>query len=241
MSSAPFIAVVGASGGLGASTLALAVGQRLSGGPPSVVVDLDLTGGGLEVTAGFEHLPGRRWHDLADVQGRVPVHHLVPSLPGEGGCHVLGALGGSRPDIDPTAVLDVVDSLVDEGVPTVLDLPARSALLSEVVTRSPVVVVLLGLRTRALADAESAVERVLAVPGRAEPVLYLVTRGPRSDPDVIDDVVDHLGVGHLHHLRDDPAVGRSGERGAFPGRSRDAVRAAADAVVGTVLPRRVAS
>ena len=36
-------AVVGASGGLGASTLALAVGRRLAAtGPPAVVVDLDL-------------------------------------------------------------------------------------------------------------------------------------------------------------------------------------------------------
>ena len=66
-------AVVGASGGLGASTLALAVGRRLAAtGPPSVVVDLDLLRGGLEVTAGIEHLPGRRWDDLRHVRGRVP-------------------------------------------------------------------------------------------------------------------------------------------------------------------------
>src|SRR6478736_5169155 len=91
-------AVVGASGGLGASTLALAVGRRLAAtGPPSVVVDLDLLRGGLEVTAGVEHLPGRRWDDLRHALGRVPPEALLPLLPAEEGCAVLSARGGPRP------------------------------------------------------------------------------------------------------------------------------------------------
>ena len=51
MSPHAVIAVVGASGGLGASTLTLAIARRLAAtGPDAVVVDLDLTRGGLEVT-----------------------------------------------------------------------------------------------------------------------------------------------------------------------------------------------
>ena len=56
--------------------------------------------------------------------------------------------------------------------------------------------------------------------------------GPASE--VVDEVVAHLGVAHLHHLADDPHVPRDAERGLFPGTGRDAVRRCADAVVAAV-------
>ncbi|MFQ6172206.1 hypothetical protein ACK8HX_11415 [Oryzobacter sp. R7] len=239
------LAVVGASGGLGASTLALAVGRRLAGArPPVVVADLDLARGGLEVTAGVEHLPGRRWHDLRQVRGRVPARRLVGSLPGEEGCHVLSALGGARPDVDGGVVLEVVDSLLEGGASVIADVPSSSPHLDDVVARAGAVVVLTALRARALADAEATVERVVAAAecSGARPVLHLVTRGARAGPDVVDDVVTHLGVAHLHHVRDDPVVARDGERGLFPGVARDVVRRCADAVVLAALdPEAVAS
>lgn len=232
------LAVVGASGGLGTSTLALAVGRRLARArPPVVVADLDLGRGGLEVSAGVEHLPGRRWHDLREVHGRVPAGRLLGSLPGEEGCHVLSAVGGSGPEVGEGVVFEVVDSLVGGGVSVVGDVPASSPHLGGVVARAAAVVLLVGLRTRGLADAEAAVERVVAAADAAgaRPVLHLVTRGGRAGSDVIEDVVTHLGITQLHHLRDDPTVGRDGERGLFPGVARDAVRTCADAVVSAAL------
>ncbi|WP_377640195.1 hypothetical protein [Oryzobacter terrae] len=264
MSPSPLVAVVGASGGLGASTLALAVGRRLAAraGPPVVVADLAQCSGGLEVTAGVEHLPGRRWSDLREVRGRVPARRLVGTLPGEGGCHVLsgapGAGGGASGvgggvagvgggvagvgggasgvggGVAVEAVVEVLASLDDGGVPCVLDLPVASPLVPEVVGRAPVVALLVALRTRGVADAEAAVERLLAaVPDTAtrDPDLFLVTRGGRAATDVLDDVAAHLGVRHLHHLRDDEGVARDAERGLFPGVSRDAMRRCADEVV----------
>ena len=246
------VAVVGASGGLGASTLALAVGRRLSAtGPPTVVVDLDLARGGLEVTAGVEHLPGRRWDDLRGVRGRVPPDLLVPSLPGESGCSVLSARGGGAASVPDRAVLDVLDSLLDASAQVVLDVPATSPLLPVVLGRGSLVVVVLGLRARALADADACVERLLGAAadagdtghpdggggrgrGGAEPDLRLVTRGGRARAEVLDDVVAHLGLAHLHHLLDDVRVPRDAERGVFPGVARDAVRRCADVVVGAV-------
>ena len=71
--------------------------------------------------------------------------------------------------------------------------------------------------------------------------LRLVTRGGRAGPDVVDEVVAHLGVAHLHHLPDDPHVPRDAERGLFPGTGRDAVRRCADAVVAVVDGVAVAS
>jgi hypothetical protein len=249
------VAVVGASGGLGASTLALAVGRRLSAtGPPAVVTDLDLTRGGLEVTAGVEHLPGRRWNDLRGVRGRVPPDLLLSSLPGEAGCSVLSARGGSTAPVPERAVLDVLDSLALTRARVVLDLPLTSALVPVVLARGALVLVVLGLRARALADADACVERLVAAageaggflvdggvgevtgddPGRDPLVLRLVTRGGRPSPEVVDDVVAHLGVAHLHHLLDDPHVRRDAERGLFPGVGRDAVRRCADRVVAEV-------
>ncbi|HWS59112.1 MAG TPA: hypothetical protein VN257_11275 [Actinotalea sp.] len=238
MSAAPsVIAVVGASGGLGASTLALAVGRRLAAtGPASVVVDLDLCRGGLEVTAGIEHLPGRRWDDLRRVRGRLPPGVLPGGLPHDDGVHVLSARGGASSEVPDAAALDVLGALVVGSTRLVVDLPLWSPALPAVLALGPVVVVLVGLRTRALADADAAValllDRAEALPAPVD--LRLVTRGPRVPAEVLDDVVAHLGIAHLHHLLDDPHVPRDAERGLFPGTGRDAVRRCADAVVAVV-------
>jgi hypothetical protein len=235
MSSPPsVIAVLGASGGLGTSTLALAVGRRLAAhGPAATVVDLDLTGGGLDVTAGVEHMAGRRWASLASVRGAVPPDLVLGSLPAEAGCRVLSAGGAQPQEVPAGAVGDVLDSLVGAGGPVVLDLPAGSTLLPLVLGHGPFVVVLSGLRTRALADADALVDRVAAHAegGPAPPDLRLVTRGPRPSAAVLDDVVAHLGVAHLHHLPDDPRVGRDAERGSWPGTSSDAVYRCAERVL----------
>jgi MinD-like ATPase involved in chromosome partitioning or flagellar assembly len=237
-------AVVGASGGLGASTLALAVGRRLAAtGPPSVVVDLDLLRGGLEVTAGIEHLPGRRWDDLRHVRGRVPPESLLGVLPAEEGCCVLSARGGAPPRVAEAAVRDVVAALASGPARVVLDLPLSSPVLPDVLSAGALVVVLVGLRTRALADADAAVSHLLDRPGApgAPPDVRLVTRGGRAGTEVVDEVVAHLGIAHLHHLADDPHVLRDAERGLFPGTARDGIRRCADAVVGAVDAPAVAS
>lgn len=231
------IAVVGASGGLGVSTLALAVARRLAAtGPDAVVVDLDLTRGGLEVTAGVEHLPGQRWNDLRDVRGRLPKSALAARLPTEDGVHVLSARGGAGPQVSDRAVQDVLGSLAEGPARLVVDLPLGSPALSAVLGHRPLVLVLSGLHTRALADADAAVAHLLdhAEQVRRPVDLRLITRGPRSAARIVDEVVAHLGVAHLHHLRDDPHVPRDAERGLFPGVARDEVRRCADAVVAAV-------
>ena len=244
MSSSPLVVtVLAASGGLGSSTLALATGRRLGAtGAPAVVVDLDPERGGLDVTAGIEHLPGRRWPALAAVRGSVAGETLLASLPHEDGCALLagGGPGQGRPPAG--AVRDVVSALVGSGRRVVLDCPATSPFLPDVLTWTTHGVLLVGLRTRALADADALVHRLLDDLGPATDAdLRLVTRGGRPDAAVLDDVVDHLGLGHLHHLPDDPRVARDAERGLWPGTGRDAVRAAADRVVDLVDAARVRS
>ncbi len=242
MSTPTCIAVVGASGGLGASTLSLAVGRRLAAtGPPSLVVDLDLGGGGLDVTAGIEHLPGRRWPALADVRGHVDAGLLVASLPQEDGCSVLSAGGPSAGSPPDRAVADVLASLAVGGR-MVLDV-GRAPPPDVVRGAGLLVLFIAGLSTRGLADADARLEALLdtvAAPGRP-PDVRLVTRGGRPGRDVLDDVVAHLGIAHLCHLPDDPRVLRDAERGLWPGTGRDAVRRAADAVLGVVESTEEAS
>lgn len=229
------IAVVGASGGLGASTLAVAVARRLAAiDPQAVLVDLDLAGGGLDVTAGIEHLPGQRWPAFAGVQGALPVEPLIASLPHEQGCSILSAGGPGPRAVPAAAVADVLSSLVTGGSgPVVLDVPARSPQLAAAAASAQLLVVLVGLRTRALADADACVDTLAdLVHGSTD--LRVITRGPRPTTALVDDVEAHLGLAHLHHLDDDPGVVRTAERGLWPGVARDAVRHAAEAVLGVI-------
>jgi hypothetical protein len=241
MSTSSVIAVVGASGGLGASTLSLAVGRRLAAtGPPALVVDLDVGGGGLDVTAGIEHLPGRRWPALADVRGHVDAAQLIGALPEEDRCCLLSAGGPSRGAAPARAVDDVVASLLDAGA-VVLDV-GRCATPPCVPATDPVVVLLTWLTTRGLADVDARLELLRSEWGAStDPDVRVITRGGRPSPEVVDDIEAHLGVPHLHHLPDDPRVPKDAERGVWPGSSRDAVRDAADVVVGAVEALRVAS
>ncbi|MGJ6979745.1 hypothetical protein ACSDQ9_04320 [Aestuariimicrobium soli] len=220
----------------------VAVARRWAAtGSASVVVDLDLGSGGLDVTAGVEHLVGRRWSDLAELRGAVPVGTLTGSLPHEHGCHVLSAGGPGPPDVPAAAVQDGRAALTGSVHPVVLDVPRSSPYLATALTSATTVVVLAGLTTRALADADALVERLVdAVESVEHPVdLRLVTRGPRPGAAVLDDVEAHLGVAHLHHLLDDPAVGRTAERCLWPGSGRDAVRRCADVVLEAMLARSV--
>lgn len=228
------IAVLGSSGGLGSSTLALAVGRRLAGGAGrSVVVDLALGGGGLDVTAGIEHLPGLRWDDLRGVRGAMPPGPLLEGLPGESGCRVLSAGGPGRGGVPDTAVQDVIATLVGAGQPLVLDLPAHCPHRAALVRSATTVIVLAGLSTRALADVDACVDGLvdLLEDAPAAPDLRVVTRGAKPAASVLDDIEAHLGLGHLAHLADDDGVRRDAERGLWPGTSRDAVRRCAELVV----------
>ena len=119
----PLVVVIGASGGLGASTWSAALARRLSlhlG--ECVLVDADLRGGGLDMTCGIEHVPGLRWPDLARLRGTTSAERLVAALP-HGEVPVLSA-GGHGAAVSPGVVVDVLASL--RGVvPLVLDVPAR--------------------------------------------------------------------------------------------------------------------
>lgn len=65
------IAVVGASGGLGVSSLAVALSTIAARDQPTVLVELARTGGGLDLLLGAEMEEGRRWSQLARARGEL--------------------------------------------------------------------------------------------------------------------------------------------------------------------------
>jgi hypothetical protein len=212
------IGVVGASGGLGASTLAVALAVRA--GPlvgVSACVDGRPRAGGVDVTACVEHLPGLRWGDLADLRGQVDGAALLRALPGEGSLRVLAARGAPP---RPETVRAAVEGLATVAGLVVLDTGADAELLD----LCTAVVVLAGVSARRLADAGVLVQGGV-LPGDA----LLVLRGARREPVAPEDVAVHLDLPLAGVLRDDPRVRADEERARLPGsRARGAVESVAD-------------
>lgn len=225
----PVISVTAASGGLGASSLAAALGAALAKRHGrSILVDLDLDGGGLDVTCGVDHLDGLRWPDLAQVRGPVPVGGLVAALPERRGCSVLAA-GASRvrpaePGPGSAAVEDVLGSLASSGDPLVLDLPR--ARLGALGTPASPWLLLTGTRTRELADLDVLVTRMSAVlPESHLGATVVVTTGRQPPAALVAAVEAHLGLTHLAHIARDSSLSPAIERGHWP-----SSRAFADAI-----------
>lgn len=85
-------AVVGAVGGVGASTVAaLLARERAVDGRRVVLVDLDLGHGGIDVLLGLERATGARWPELAGVRGTLALGDLDGLLPRWRGVEVLSA------------------------------------------------------------------------------------------------------------------------------------------------------
>jgi hypothetical protein len=110
------IGVIGGSGGVGASTFA-AVLAAVAGG--AALVDLDVTGGGIDVTLGIESAPGARWSGLQVAGGRLEPAALLGGLAQWGPVPVLAA---DVSELDPHAVQQVL-AVAGESGPVVVDLP----------------------------------------------------------------------------------------------------------------------
>jgi secretion/DNA translocation related CpaE-like protein len=130
----PVIAVVGGSGGVGASTfaafLALVAGRRFA--PRSVLIDLDPAGGGVDVLLGAESVPGSRWSALRLGGGRLDPQAFADGLPAWSSVSVLAADGS---DLPPPAAVDQALDIATRVGPVIVDTsrfasPTRSTVLA---------------------------------------------------------------------------------------------------------------
>ncbi|QTG81041.1 septum site-determining protein Ssd [Arthrobacter crystallopoietes] len=113
------VAVLGATGGIGCSTLASwLAAEAAAQGVSTVLVDTDQLGGGLDLGLVPEPLSGLRWPDLAGVKGAVNPAQLRASLPVVNGFSVLswggGASSSSALDV-PAPAIGGVMAAASEG------------------------------------------------------------------------------------------------------------------------------
>ncbi|WP_375481811.1 hypothetical protein [uncultured Jatrophihabitans sp.] len=196
----PVIGVVGGSGGVGASMFAAVLAVRAA----AVLIDLDVTGGGIDVLLGLETEPGARWSGLHLAGGHLEPEALRAGLPRAGPCAVLAADVG---ELDPEAVGQVLGAAAALG-PVVLDLP-RAAVVERAAAllRCDLVVVL------ARADVAGLVSAHVLVDALPELPLGIVLR--RADVDVTR-AAQCLDVPCLGVLPPRAAVGRRFEMSRLP-------------------------
>ncbi len=215
------IAVVGASGGLGASTFSVALAARASRVLGlTACVDANMAGGGLDVTACVEHRPGLRWGDLARASGDLDGAALLRALPGERLLRVLSAGGhgvGAGPlEPPPSVVRAAVAGVASVCGVTVLDVPVGGDLWLELLAGCDRVVVLVGLAPRQLADGAALADRLADGPPQ-----HLVVRASRRHPDLSDAVAERLDIPLVAEWRDDAQVASDAVRGVTPGERDD--------------------
>lgn len=215
------IAVAGACGGAGTSTLAAGLARGLRRDrEPAALVDLSVPGAGIDVLLGIEDEPGARWPDLAGARGDVDGAGLLAALPRWGAVPVLSGSrhGPERPD--DAVVLDVCTGLLRADESVVLDLPlpgAWSPATTSLVGAADVVLLAVPLTAPGVAGA-MVVSTALA--GTGAPDVRLVARRPapgRVDEGTLESATglpvvatlawDRRQVGAIER-GEGPAVGR---------------------------------
>jgi hypothetical protein len=163
------IAVLGGSGGVGASTFAAALAWVAG----AALIDLDDVGGGLDVRLGIEREPGARWSDLRLSGGRLDPRALVDGLPRWHGTPVLAVDCAA-----PHGVAPVLAAAAAAG-PVVLDLPrAPSPARAEALAASRLVVLIARASVAPLAAARAVLAGLPEIPAGV-----LLRPGEVPEPD----------------------------------------------------------
>lgn len=214
------VSIVGGSGGVGASTLAvaLALAARRRGLRP-LLFDADPLGGGLELVLGAERAEGLRWHDLGTTRGRLSAGSLADVLPVHHGVSVLSWTRGSRSPL-PDSVPSVLTAAVRGFDLLVADVPRHlDAHGVDIAGRSLLTLLVVAEEIAAV----SAARQVLARVREVSPAVALVTVSRQGGIGHLA-VADALEVPVLVRHRHDRRIRGAVDRGLGPGRSRSARR-----------------
>jgi hypothetical protein len=176
-----------------------------------VLIDLDPSGGGLDVPLGIETIEGARWSGLRVAGGHLDPQVLLAGLPLWGSVSVLA---GDRAELPAPEALSQVLAAARELGPVVLDLARRPCATRATALRECALVTVLVTDDVAGVTAARA---VLAGLGEV-PVGVLVRGGPRRAGAVADLVGARL-LGRLPPLRrrSDLPAGLRGQAGVAAG------------------------
>jgi len=193
------LAVAGAVGGAGASSLAVACAVAARGG--AALVDL-AGGGGVDVLLGLEGDPGARWPELAAARGDVDPELLASSLLHRRGVSVLSADRRDPHPPDDAVVADVLRALAARHRTVIVD-AGRTPLPSTVTHVALVVPLTVPGLAGALAWRAARAPRPVGSTGSEEsvgPVELVVTCGPAPGRLTPDDVAAAVGVPVTAHV-----------------------------------------
>lgn len=120
------IAVVGGRGGAGATVTAAGLAVTAAReGSPTLLVDADPLGGGIDLIAGLETCDGARWPDFADRRGRLSAVALRGALPSVDDLAVLSRKRGDTAPIPAPAMRAVLHAARRGADLVVVDLPRQ--------------------------------------------------------------------------------------------------------------------
>ena len=211
------VAVLGGSGGVGASTCAAGlavVAAQLEF--RTALVDTDPLGGGLDLLLGAERSAGWRWPRLVGARGHLG--DLSGQLPTVDGVDLLSvARGGDTASGPPGAaqLQAVLRSTSRSHELTVVDLPRTPEWITQEVSRhADLFVLVVRADVRGVSAARAALDQVADGP---RPHVLVRTRRYGSLTAVA--VADGLGTALLGILPDDNAIRSAAERGDPPARS----------------------
>ncbi|TCK27100.1 septum site-determining protein Ssd [Pseudonocardia endophytica] len=229
------VAIVGARGGAGASTLAAATAVAAArSGTGTLLVDCDPLGGGLDLLLGVEQEPGLRWPELTVADGRVRAGALHDALPhavvGGPDGRGLAVLSCARSAHGPerTAVAAVLEAGRRVGDTVVCDLPrypTEAALAALGGADLVVLVVPADVRSCAAGG------RVAQILAEHTAGVEVVVRGPSPGGITATEAARAVGLPLLTDMRPDGGLGHDTERGRPPGTGRGPLGAAAVVVL----------
>lgn len=206
---APVVAVLGGSGGVGASTLAGSLACLAAAGRgTSALVDADLVGGGIDLLLGAEQTGGWRWPRLSGAEGHVG--DLRPYLPVVDGVSLVSMARGPAIDLARDPMAAILGSLRRGHDLVVVD-PGRAL---TVAARES-----LRLATRVLVVVQSGVRGVAAarelVRAHQLDAAEVVLRRGALDLTA-PAIADALGLPVVAELPDDRRLPAAAERGLPP-------------------------
>lgn len=154
------IAVMGAVGGAGTSTLASAIALSCEN---AVLIDADPSSGGVDLLLGIEESPGMRWNDLVLRQGDVRSDDLIAAFPktAQGLSVLTVARGNDVRTIDDTTLNAVIRSLRGH-TSVVVDLLRGTSIADSALDAADCVVLCIPAEIRAVAAAEKLVQQMRA-------------------------------------------------------------------------------
>jgi secretion/DNA translocation related CpaE-like protein len=214
------LGVIGGCGGAGASTFAAALALTAADAAPTVLVDGDPLGGGLDVLLGAEEVAGLRWSDLAGTQGRLDPAAFAHALCRIGGMSVLAwGRTGKSADASPSGVLTpaaavqaALDAASQAFTTVVVDLPRYAGPVGDrLFDAVDATVLIVPAEVRAVAASASllaAIDSRLVAP-------QLVVRESGSGLSA-RDVAASLGLELVATVRSESAVQHAGQRGELP-------------------------